>query len=82
MTYVLYIIEDGKESIVASDPDPRKIRRIAAGKSMTRRLRKPGRSLRLTNGGKNMPLQALERVALDLWFEDAEDAPKGVPRGS
>jgi hypothetical protein len=72
VTYSLYLTEDGKESLVASDPDLRKIRRIVVGRSMARRLAKPGRFLRLTNGGKNMPLPALERAALDLWFEDQE----------
>ena len=70
--YNLYITEDGVESLVASDPDPTKIRRIVVGRSMTRRLLKPSRFLRLTCKGKNMPLPALERVCLDLWFEAAE----------
>jgi hypothetical protein len=74
--YNLYITEDGVESIVASDPDPRKIRRIVAGRSMSRRLSRPGRSLRLTLGGKNMTFPTLERVVLDLWFEDCEAATR------
>jgi hypothetical protein len=68
--YNLYITEDGVESLVSSDSDPRKIRRIVVGRSMSRRLSRPGRSLRLTLGGKNMTFPNLERVALDLWFED------------
>ena len=69
--YNLYITESGVETLVASDPDACKIRRIAVGRSMLRRLSKPDRSLRLTCKGKNMPLAALERLVLNLWLEAA-----------
>jgi len=45
--YNLYITEAGVET-PASDPDACKIRRIAVGRSMLRRLSKPDLSLRLT----------------------------------
>ena len=67
--YNLYITEAGVETLVASDPDACKIRRIAVGRSMLRRLSKPDRSLRLTHKGKNLPLPALERLVLNLWLE-------------
>ena len=75
--YTLYLTESGVETLVASDPDPCKIRRIAVGRSMLRRLRKPDRTLRLTWKGKNLPLPALERLVLNLWLESP--IPKEVP---
>lgn len=75
--YNLYITEAGVETLVASDPDACKIRRIAVGRSMLRRLSKPDRSLRLTCKGKNMSLAALERLVLNLWLEAA--VPREVP---
>jgi hypothetical protein len=77
--YNLYLTENGVESLIASDADPHKIRRICAGRSMSRRLSRPGRALRLTAQGKNMPLPALERIVLDLWFEDCERDSTGTP---
>ena len=77
--YNLYLTENGVESLIASDADPRKIRRVCTGRSMSRRLSRPGRSLRLTAKGKNMPLPALERIVLDLWFEHCERDSTGTP---
>lgn len=71
-SFNLYLSENGKEELLRSDEDPRAIRRIIVGRSMARRLRKPGCVLRATKNGKNLRFDVLERLCLDRWFEAAE----------
>lgn len=70
--FSLYLTENGNEELLRSSEDPRAIRRILAGRSMAKRLRKPGASLRATKNGKSLRLDLLERMCLDKWFEEAE----------
>ena len=73
VTYALYLTEGGKETLIESNKDPRRIRRIAASKSMVKRSKKAECSLRFTRDGKDLRRDVLERLCLDLWFEDAEN---------
>lgn len=74
-TFNLFLTENGKEELVKSSEDPAAIRRIIVGRSMAKRLRKPGTSLRATKNYKNLRFDILERLCLDRWLEDAETQP-------
>lgn len=73
-TYCLYLdTPKGRETILSGEKDPRKVHRVVTGRSFGRRLKKFGHSFQITKDNKNMRFEALERICLDLWFEDEED---------
>lgn len=73
--FKFYLIENGQETLIKSSEDPREIRRILAGKSMTKRLKK-GCSARLTKNGRDLQTNRLERLCLELWFMQADEDAK------
>lgn len=78
--YVLYLMDNGSEELIERSTDPCRIRQIATGRSMTKRLKRPGRSLRVTKDNKEFRLDRLERLCLDQWFEDAETGAQDSER--
>lgn len=74
-TYALYLDcpINGREAIVTGERDPFRIRRIATGKSFTKRLKaRYGRKAVITKDNKVMPggAHALDRICYQKWLED------------
>ena len=72
-TFKFYLIENGQETLIKASESPEEIRRILVGKSMTKRLKKQGCSVRLTKNGRDLQASTLERLCLDLWLIQAEE---------
>jgi hypothetical protein len=60
----------GEEVIVSGEKDPRRIHRIATGKSFTKRVSRFGCSFNVTRDNRNMKFEALEDLCFQLWLED------------
>lgn len=73
-SYGLYLkTPRGEEEIVTGEKDPMRIHRIISGKSFSKRVSKFGCSAIITKNNRIMKLGDLERICLDLWFEQAEE---------
>jgi len=73
-TYALYLDcpQNGREEIVTGEKDPFRVRRIATGKSFTKRLSRFGRKAVITKDNKVLPggATALDRVCYEKWLEE------------
>ena len=75
-TYCLYLdTPEGREEILVGEKDPDRVRKVAVGKSFTKRIKNGlGRQAVITRDNKVLPggAHALDRICLDKWFEDSE----------
>lgn len=76
--YSLFLLESGKpeECIIESETDLGRVRSIASGRSMTKRLAKGlGRRLEIRRDGKVMSggQNALDALCYEKWLEDNQE---------
>lgn len=71
MTFALYLVTDkAREPILTGQTSPWKVRNVAQ-----RLKERPGRKVEITRDNKVLPggKNALDRLCLDLWFEEREE---------
>lgn len=76
--YALYLDcpKNGRETILSGERDPFKVRRVATGKSFTKRLsRLHGRKAVITKDNKEMQggAHALDRICYEKWLKDSQE---------
>jgi hypothetical protein len=73
-TYCLYLITPkGEEEIITGEKDPMRIHRIITGRSFSKRASRFGCSIRITKDNKNLRFDKLERICLNIWFQEKEE---------
>lgn len=81
-TYALYLDcpQNGREEIITGEKDPHRVRRVATGKSFTKRLNaRYGRKAVITKDNKELAggANALDRICYEKWLHDNQpEEPK------
>lgn len=76
-TYCLYLdTPEGREVIIEGEKDPDRVRRVATGKSFTKRLQRGiGRKAIITRDNKVLPggAHALDQICFQLWLQKSDE---------